>query len=79
MCPDFRLAGVLGLFHYLKVGLALVLAFVGVKMLLLDVYKIPIEISLLVIIALLGGAIVASLLWPRALHEDLKPTIIAAA
>ncbi len=75
----FLLAGVLGLFHYLKVGLALVLAFVGVKMLLLDIYKIPIEISLLVIIALLGGAIVASLLWPRALPEDLKPEIVAAA
>ncbi|NOT53477.1 MAG: TerC family protein [Deltaproteobacteria bacterium] len=73
----FLLAGVLGMFHYLKVGLALVLAFVGVKMLLLEVYKIPIEISLLVIIALLGGAIVASLWWPRALSEDVKPAMAA--
>jgi predicted tellurium resistance membrane protein TerC len=75
----FLLAGVMGMFHYLKVGLALVLAFVGVKMLLLDIYKISIEISLLVIITLLGGAILASLLWPWLRTEGLKPEIVEAA
>ena len=45
----------MGRFHYLHVGLALVLAFVGVKMLLADVYKVPIAVSLGVIAALLGG------------------------
>jgi tellurite resistance protein TerC len=60
----FLLAGVIHQFHYLKTGLALVLAFVGTKMLLTDVYKIPIMASLLVIAVLIGGAVLASLLWP---------------
>jgi len=58
----FALAGVMGKFHYLKVGLALVLAFVGAKMLLVAVYKIPILASLAIIAALLAGAVVASLI-----------------
>jgi tellurite resistance protein TerC len=60
----FALAGMLGKFHYLKVGLSLVLVFVGVKMLLSGVYHIPILASLGVIVALLGGAVVASQLRP---------------
>ena len=42
-------------FHYLKVGLGLVLAFVGIKMLTSDFYKIPIGVSLGIIAVLLGG------------------------
>ncbi len=60
----FLLGGALNRFHYLKVGLGLVLAFVGTKMLLSDLYKIPIGLSLAVVAALIGGAIVASLLRP---------------
>ena len=60
----FLLAGVMDRFHYLKVGLAVVLMFVGAKMLLVDVYKIPIGVSLGVIGLVLGGAVVAS--WLRA-------------
>ena len=44
-------------FHYLKFGLALVLMFVGAKMLLAGVYKIPIWASLAVIAALLAGSV----------------------
>jgi tellurite resistance protein TerC len=62
----FALAGMMGKFHYLNVGLALILAFVGAKMLLAGVYKIPILVSLGVIAALLAGSIGASLLWPPA-------------
>lgn len=58
----FALAGIMGKFHYLKVGLSLVLVFVGAKMLLMGVYKIPILASLGIIAALLAGSIVASLL-----------------
>ena len=58
----FALAGVMGKFHYLKVGLSLVLVFVGGKMLLAGIYKIPILASLGVIVALLAGSIVVSLL-----------------
>jgi len=61
----FVLAGTMEKFHYLKVGLGLVLAFVGIKMLLADVYKIPIGISLGVIAALLAGSIIVSLLLPQ--------------
>ncbi|MEK7408046.1 MAG: TerC family protein [Acidobacteriota bacterium] len=62
----FVLAGVMGRFHYLRVGLALVLAFVGTKMMLTDLYKVPITASLGVVAALLTGSIVASLIRPRA-------------
>ncbi len=74
----FLLAGVMGQFHYLKVGLALVLVFVGIKMLMIDVYKFPIVLSLGVIVALIGGAIVASWLRPRPQPEE-KPVIVTEA
>jgi tellurite resistance protein TerC len=60
----FLLAGIIHQFHYLKTGLAFVLAFVGVKMIIVDLYKVPIGLSLTVIAILIGGAITASLLWP---------------
>ncbi|HVR21069.1 MAG TPA: TerC family protein [Polyangiaceae bacterium] len=60
----FALAAVMGRFHYLKVGLGLVLAFVGIKMVIVDFYEIPILISLAVVVTLLGGSVVASLLHP---------------
>lgn len=60
----FLLAGVLHRFHYLKVGLGSVLAFVGTKMLISDFYKMPIGLSLAIVAVLIGGAIVASLLRP---------------
>ena len=58
----FALAGMMGKFHYQKVGLSLVLVFVGTKMLIAGVFKIPILVSLGVIVALLAGSVVASLL-----------------
>ncbi|MDP2998648.1 MAG: TerC family protein [Bryobacterales bacterium] len=62
----FVLAGVMGRFHYLRVGLAAVLAFVGAKMMLTDLYKIPIVASLVVVAVLLAGSVVASLIRPPA-------------
>ncbi|HUP61606.1 MAG TPA: TerC family protein [Thermoanaerobaculia bacterium] len=61
----FLLAGVIDRFHLLKVGLALVLLFVGVKMVIAEWYKIPIGLSLGVIALILGASVAASLLWPR--------------
>ena len=58
----FVLAGMMGRFRYLNVGLAVVLAFVGVKMVLSDVYKIPVYASLAVIVVTLTAAVLASLL-----------------
>jgi tellurite resistance protein TerC len=63
----FVLAGVVDKFHYLKLGLSAVLTFVGVKMVLVDIYKIPTASSLLVIAAILVIAITASLLRARRL------------
>ena len=60
----FLLAGVVDRFHYLKVGLSLVLVFVGLKMLASDVLMVPIGISLAAVAALIGGSILASLLRP---------------
>jgi tellurite resistance protein TerC len=56
----FMLAGVMQMFVYLKFGLSLVLCFVGVKMLLADIYKIPIGASLAVIGTVLLLSIIAS-------------------
>jgi tellurite resistance protein TerC len=57
----FLLAGIMDMFRYLKVGLAFVLCFVGVKMLLVDVYKIPIAVSLGVVAGILAVSILFSL------------------
>lgn len=62
----FLLAGVVDRFHLLKVGLSLVLVFVGVKMLVAEAYKIPVMVSLAVIGLLVGGSVAASLIWPKA-------------
>jgi tellurite resistance protein TerC len=61
----FCLAGVMEKFHLLKVGLSFVLIFVGTKMLIIDVYKIPIGLSLVVVTLLLAGSIAASFIWPK--------------
>ena len=58
----FLLAGVMDKFRYLKVGLATVLVFVGVKMTVADLYKIPVGVSLSVVGAILAAAIASSLL-----------------
>jgi tellurite resistance protein TerC len=61
----FLLAGLVDKFRYLKVGLAAVLVFVGAKMTLIDVYKIPVGASLAVVGMLIGGSIAASLAHTR--------------
>ena len=72
----FALSGVLDKFHYLKVGLGVVLSFVGVKMLLgHTAYKIDTHISLAVIVVVLMVSMVASLIWPKKIK--LTPAVIA--
>ncbi|MEV6876162.1 TerC family protein [Amycolatopsis sp. NPDC051128] len=61
----FLLADLMHRFVYLKLGLALVLVWVGVKMLLLDLYKIPTALSLAVVGLILGTAIVAGFVRTR--------------
>jgi len=72
----FALAGFMKLFHYLHYGLSLILVFVGVKMLLVDVYKIPIAWSLAFIALVLAVSVALSLLRPKrerpAVIDDAK-------
>ena len=60
----FLLQGMADRFHLLPYGLALVLMFIGAKMLLIDVYKIPIGISLGVVAATIAATVALSLLRP---------------
>jgi tellurite resistance protein TerC len=69
----FLLAGLMDRFVYLKYGLAAILVFVGVKMLLVDVWHIPIALSLAVIAAVLGVSVALSLRVTRA--EPAKEVI----
>jgi tellurite resistance protein TerC len=64
----FLLASVVDKFVYLKLGLSLVLIFIGGKMLLEHFVHIPIVGSLGVVAAVLGASILASLRWPRTGH-----------
>jgi tellurite resistance protein TerC len=61
----FLLADVIHRFHYLKLGLSVVLVFVGTKMLVTEFYKVPISLSLGIIVLILGASVMASLLWPK--------------
>jgi tellurite resistance protein TerC len=70
----FALAGVMDKFHYLKIGLGMVLTFVGVKMLLgHSPWKIDTLVSLGVIVTILAGSVIASLLWPRKVEIPTLP------
>jgi TerC family integral membrane protein len=69
----FLLAGVVEKFHYLRTGLAIVLTFIGVKMLAEAVhFSIPIWISLIFVAAVLASSIVASLIWPPRPEEQFE-------
>jgi tellurite resistance protein TerC len=61
----FLLAGVVDKFRYLKLGLAGVLVFVGIKMAAVDLYKLPPLVSLAIITVILGSSIAASLVASR--------------
>ncbi|MES2466858.1 MAG: TerC family protein [Verrucomicrobiota bacterium] len=73
----FALAGVMDKFHYLKLGLGVILTFVGIKMLLVHTpWKIDTLLSLGVIIVILTTSVVVSLLKPKAIaiaHAPLPP------
>lgn len=60
----FLLAGMADRFHLLPYGLALVLMFIGAKMLLIDFYKIPVPWSLAVVALTIAATVVMSLLLP---------------
>jgi tellurite resistance protein TerC len=61
----FLLAGLMDLFHYLHYGLAVVLVFIGAKMVASDYYRIPTGVALGVVAGVLLISVLASLLQPR--------------
>lgn len=67
----FAAASILPLFHYLHYGLSFVLGFIGIKMLIADLYKIPVEISLVLIISAVFLSILASVLSRNRGSESL--------
>ncbi|HRA21318.1 MAG TPA: TerC/Alx family metal homeostasis membrane protein, partial [Anaerolineae bacterium] len=70
----FLLAGVVDRFHLLKIGLAIVLVFVGIKMLLVETaWKVPTLWSLVVIGGVIGASIALSLIFPKAAKEEMEP------
>ena len=65
----FALAGMMEAFHYLHYGLALILMFIGAKMLVSHYYRIPTEAALAVVGAVLAFSVLASVLHPQAKPE----------
>jgi len=62
----FALAGVVGMFRYLSVGLSAILVLIGAKMLLTDVVSVPTAVSLAAVAVILAVSIAASVLRPNA-------------
>ena len=69
----FLLVDVADRFHLLKYGLAGILIFIGAKMLLLDIYKIPTGIALGVVGLILVGSVVASMLTSKPAKGEPRP------
>lgn len=61
----FALAGVMKYFRFLKVGLSVILVFVGIKMMIVDFYKSPISLSLGIIVSILAISVLASLIFKQ--------------
>ena len=68
----FLLAGVVEKFQYLRMGLAIVLTFIGAKMLIEALHiVISVKVSLVVVATVLIGSVVASLIWPKDAELDI--------
>ncbi len=67
----FALSGMMKLFHYLNYGLAVVLMFIGAKMLVSFRYHLPTWVALLVIATALGISVLASLVFPQKEEETV--------
>jgi tellurite resistance protein TerC len=68
----FLLAGVIDKFHYLNIGLAFVLLFVGIKMVIAEWYHVPIGLSLAAIALMLGASVAASVIWPKHVEREVS-------
>lgn len=72
----FAISHLMKLFHLLHYGLAAILSFVGVKMLIEDFFDIPVWASLLVIASILTVSIVSSVIWPEKEEDEVPPVTI---
>ncbi|MFN6944615.1 MAG: TerC family protein [Cytophagaceae bacterium] len=61
----FALSGIMQLFHYLNYGLAIILSFIGMKLLTESFFHIDMLVALMVVAGILGGSIVLSILFPK--------------
>jgi tellurite resistance protein TerC len=66
----FAVSGVMRMFHALHYGFASIILILGVKMLISDLYEVPVAVSLVLILVILLVCIIVSLLRPR--DEELK-------
>ncbi len=66
----FAVAGIMQMFHALHYGFASIIVILGIKMLLSDVYKVPVVVSLALIVLILLACVIYSLLRPR--RAELK-------
>lgn len=68
----FMLAGAMHRFIFLKAGLSIILTFIGLKMVIMDFYKISIEVSLTVVAAVLATSIVTSVIVTRSRGPKIR-------
>lgn len=61
----FALSGVMRLFHYLHYGLAFILVYIGIKMMLEGVYQIPTTVTLIIILSTLTISVLLSIFFPK--------------
>jgi tellurite resistance protein TerC len=72
----FALAGLMQLFHYLHYGLAIILIFVGGKMLLAhSEYKVPTVVTLIVVAGVLGLSVLISVLFPAKMDKETEELV----
>ncbi len=69
----FAISGLMRLFHLLHYGLAAILCFVGVKMLIEDFFHVPVAASLMVIASILVVSILSSIIWPDKEEDEVPP------
>ena len=69
----FAISGLMKLFHLLHYGLAAILTFVGVKMMIEDLFHVPVTASLIVIAFILVVSIISSIIWPA--EDDEVPPV----
>lgn len=69
----FAISGLMKLFHLLHYGLAAILSFVGIKMLIEDFFHVPVTASLLVIASILAASILSSIIWPDKEEGEVPP------